>query len=290
MGEKHERTADTEKRRLSALESIDASFAALKKQAEEEKRKPEPYRAEGRSSETMEKINASFAERREAAKGAGEKEDRESGTELAWKLAAGALTVVLVAAVIIFIVMVYQGSSRDGDGGGTMPAVQSTEPEAATEPGGGRTETAEETETAAGTESAGRVIPEEYETILTEEEIEEWKNRETDNSRLFVQMNQKLRIASDKKVYIRLINPPYSAFGIQVKVYTQDDPETVLYQSDILEPGTILEYAEFGSSPEPGQYAAEVEYTVYDKDGNKIGTHEVAVEITAEAQQDAAGQ
>lgn len=302
MSEKHKVPAETEEKYLSALEKINASFAELKKEAEQGDKKLEPHRMEAQASDTMEKINASFAAVQQKAA----KRDKKEDKEWLWNLAAGILTVLLILATVTFIVMIYRGSSQDGNDAEHTPAVQITETEETKTTERSSEDTEKESEKASegtGTEKqteaesgetaaaeAGRVIPEEYEAILNEKEKEEWKGRKTDSSRLFVQMNQKLNLDGDGNVYLRLINPPYSAFDIQIRVYIQDDPETVLFQSEVLEPGTILEYADFDSVPEPGEYAAGVEYTVYDKKGNKIGTHEVSVELSTQGQQGAAGE
>jgi len=302
VSENHKVPADTEEKHLSALESINASFAELKKEAQQGNRRLEPRRMEAQASDTMERINASFAAvQREAAK-----QEKKGDKEWLWNLATAILTALLILATVIFIVIIYRGGSQDGNDTEHTPAVQITETEETKTTESGSEDTEEVTENASeGTETegqteaesgetaaedAGRTIPEEYEAILNEKEKEEWIGRKTDNSRLFVQMNQKLNPDKDGKVYLRLINPPYSAFNIQIRVYIQDDPETVLYQSEVLKPGTILEYADFDSVPEPGEYAAGVEYTVYDDKGNKIGTHEVAVELSAQEQQGAAGE
>lgn len=324
MEENHNIPSDTQKEQLSALESINASFAALKEEASRDGKKLVSHDMETKSSGTIDKINASFAAARRAAAPA-EKEEEDSQHGGVWNVITGILVVVLIAAAVLFLVVIHRGI-RQGEGDAAhTPAVQETDTEGQSENGrqedwadtgtekdgtpetqvkadgeqaDAQTET-EQTDGQPGTQAeagqteaagAGRAIPEEYETILNEEEKEEWKNRETDSSRLFVQLNQKLNVDKNRNAYLRLINPPYSAFYIQIKIYEQDNPETVLYQSDSLKPGTILEYAEFDSVPEPGQYGAEVEYTVYDKDGNKVGTHEVAVDMTVQEQQEAAGQ
>lgn len=301
MEEKHKTSSDIHERRLSALESINASFASMKEEAEKEHKKLEPRRREAQPSGTMDKINASFQEALSQEK---EKKKNGGDVEFIWTLAAGILVTVLIVAVVIFLVMLYRGSVQDSRDRENTPAVQISDSEEPSAEESVSTNAGEETGTeSSGTETIGtetadrretedmeRAIPEGYESILNEKEIEEWKNRETDNSRLFIQMNQKLNINDEGKAYLRLINPPYSAFNIQVKIYAQDNPEEVLYQSEVLEPGTILEYADFDSIPSPGQYEGGVEYTVYDKDGSIIGTHEVAVEITAQEQQEAAGQ
>lgn len=312
MGENHNMSSGPQKGQMSALESINASFVNLKEEAAREKKSLEPYKLRVEHSSTVDRINASFAAAQKEAERRGRRNDRETQVNFLWNVITGVLVAALVISTVVFLVMIYRGHTEEEEGVNPPPAVtmsetnterQSEESEELTE----SQTAAADTEETSGTETAGeqdteeetaqteqgdtpREIPEEYEDILTDNEKEEWKSRAADSSRLFVQMNQKLNVDGDQKVYIRLVNPPYSAFDIQIKIYTQDDPDTVLYQSEILKPGEILEYAEFENIPEAGDYTAGVEYTVYDSGGNRIGTHEVAVDITVQGQQEAAGQ
>lgn len=308
MGENHNMSSDKQKEHLSALESINASFTSMKEEAAKEKKSLESYKPRVESSGTVDRINASFAEAQKDAAKSSRRNERESQVNFVWNVITGILVTALIVSTVVFLVMIYKGHDQNRENEDNSPAVQmsDTDTESQTADSGMMTEsqTAEsgtETEMSSEEDTGGetaqteqadtpREIPEEYDSILTDNEKEEWKNRAADSSRLFVQMNQKLNVAGNKKVYLRLINPPYSTFDMQVKIYTQDDPETVLYQSGILKPGEILEYAEFENIPEPGDYAAGVEYTVYDENGNKIGTHEIAVDITVQEQSGAAGE
>lgn len=301
MGEKHSTTSDSRKEGLSALESINASFAELKEQAARGNTSLDSYKRQTASSSTLEKINASFAAaQKEAGRSKGQN-SRKSQVDFMWNVITGVLVTAMIVATVIFVIVIRKGSTPENPSDQTQP-VQTTESQTvSTEPPSETaSESQTETESASATETeserqteqenVSREIPEEYASILSDDEKKEWESRQADSSRLFVQINQKLNAAEDGNVYLRLVNPPYSAFNIQIKVYIQDAPDTVLYQSDIMEPGNILEYAEFDNLPEPGEYTAGVEYTVYGSDGNKIGTHEVAVDLTVQTQQAAAGE
>lgn len=76
MGEKHSTTSDSRKEGLSALESINASFADLKEQAARGNTSLDSYKRQTASSSTLEKINASFAAAQKRRAGA---KDRTAG-------------------------------------------------------------------------------------------------------------------------------------------------------------------------------------------------------------------
>lgn len=315
MEEKKQNILDTQEQKLSALESINASFAAMKKDASKYQKERESVNVRKEGLHALDEINASFAEKRGKLKAPAENEKAVgSRISLMWNLVSGVLILIIIISTVALVSMVYRGTGereevqtgetsvtqntgdteqnpdRTGETGETEQNPEETAETGETEPNSeetGETGETEQTEkqTEAVSESNGirYTIPEEYEDILTEKEKEKWRTREKDPSRLFVQINQKMEITDRENVYLRLINPPYSALKIQVKIYMKEEPDTVLYQSDIVEPGTVLEYVPFAQVPEDGEHAAEVEYTVYDEEGNRLGTHKMAIDITVKS-------
>lgn len=124
-------------------------------------------------------------------------------------------------------------------------------------------------------------IPAEYQEILTEQEQLEWKEKETDPTQVFIQINKSVDVRDMTNVGLRFINPPYSAYGIQLKIYQNDLPDQILYQSEVIEPGTILNQVAFLGTVIPGSHAATAEYMAFDKEGNVIGTYNVDLTIEA---------
>ena len=121
------------------------------------------------------------------------------------------------------------------------------------------------------------------ESILTEDEQAKWKNEEVEvnGEKIFVELNTMIKL-DGQKAYIRLINPIYSSYTVSVTIYPQNDEESILYQSEHLAPGTILEAIMLEQEPKEKERSAVVLYTVYDSDGKEIGTHAVDVEFTNE--------
>lgn len=291
---KVEQTQSAEENKpMSALDAINASFAAQRTKMGTEKGKAKPASA------------------KKDKKPAGGKKKNSGNEDLKWNLITGLLVLVIIVVAAVIVVTLYQSSRAQGQAGtqqtegvgqteDTAQGSQNTENENETSEnaqaqtdhdaesdqnqeteGTGDEETGDTDQTEAQTQG---VVPEEYTSILTEEEQKEWKEKQKDSSRVFIQLNQKVEITDMENVYLRLINPPYSVFTIQVKVYPEDAPENILYESDRVAPGTVLEYVPFSGTLDGGSHPAKVEYTVYDEDGNELGTHvvDITLEVNAE--------
>lgn len=282
---KVEQTQSAEENKpVSALDAINASFAAQRNEMGGNKGKAKPASAE--------------KEKRPA-----EGKKKSSGKEdLKWNLVTAFLILVIIVVAAVIVVTLYQSSRAEGQTGTEPPQTAESQQTGNTEQSNqeteaqtdknSETETSKETESTEGeeedinqTESQTQgIVPQEYISILTEDEQKEWKEKQKDSSRVFIQLNQRVEITDMENVYLRLINPPYSVFTIQVKIYPESDPMSVLYESDRVAPGTVLEYVPFSGTLDAGSHPAKVEYTVYDEDGNKLGTHvvDITLEVNAE--------
>lgn len=299
--QEQENQDSAQKKPMSALDAINASFAAQKEEMDSGKKKSkakEPKREPDRAKETV-------------VKKTGKNE------ELKWNLITAFLVLVIVVVAVVIVATLYMGSRADNPSavgmteqtvGSTSAAgnenteetsgetqenaetqsetqeSQSEQPEEESQTSSEQSESAqtESQEESAQSETQG-IVPEEYTSILTEEEQQEWREKEKDPSRVFIQLNQRIEITDMQNVYLRLINPPYSAFTIQVRVYPEDNAEQILYESDRVAPGTVLEYVSFSGELEAGSHPAKVEYTVYDEDGNELGIHEVDITLEVSA-------
>lgn len=285
---KVEQTQSAEENKpMSALDAINASFAAQRTKMGTDKEKAKPASAKKEKKPT------------------GGKKKNSGNEDLKWNLITGFLVLVIIVVAAVIVVTLYQSSRAQGQAGtqqtgDTAQGSQNTEKENETsENAQAQTDNHAESDQNQGTESTEDeetgdadqteaqtqgVVPEEYASILTEEEQKEWKEKQKDSSRVFIQLNQKVEITDMQNVYLRLINPPYSVFTIQVRVYPEDAPENILYESDRVAPGTVLEYVPFSGTLDGGSHPANVEYTVYDEDGNELGTHvvDITLEVNAE--------
>lgn len=121
------------------------------------------------------------------------------------------------------------------------------------------------------------------ETSLSEEDQEKWTSTDVNGENIYVELNSKIYL-DGSKAYIRLINPIYSAYYYTITIYPEAEEDNLLYQSEVIAPGTILEVAMLTAEPTEEQYPAVVKYRIYDGDGNEMGTHPVKVEFTTDEQ------
>jgi sortase A len=98
--------------------------------------------------------------------------------------------------------------------------------------------------------------------ILTNEEKQNWKNKSVDEGKAYMELNSKVPV-SEKMATIRLINPPYSDFIIEVEYKLKDNGQ-ILYKTEKLNPGTIVNTAYFDCNLQKGIYNATAEYKFYD--------------------------
>jgi len=122
------------------------------------------------------------------------------------------------------------------------------------------------------------------ESILSEEENEKWATTDLDGEKIYIVLNTKIYL-DGSRAYIRLINPIYSTYFYNITICPEGEEDTILYQSEKIAPGTILEAVTLTTEPTEEQYSAIVKYQVYDGEGNELGTHPVNVEFTSEESQ-----
>lgn len=105
-------------------------------------------------------------------------------------------------------------------------------------------------------------VTEQYREWLTPQEIEAWNNTRLQSGKVFLKMKTEIQVSEGTKAYIRLINPPYCAYDCRFRI-TEEDTGQVLYESDILAPGTVQNYAGLGSTPDYGETPVVVKWLFY---------------------------
>ena len=120
---------------------------------------------------------------------------------------------------------------------------------------------------------------------LPEAEAEKWKSKEKDKELVFISLNTNLTMKQgDKEANLSLINPPYSAYDFRITIVLKNDPETVLYESDLVKPETFYQTVEFQESLSTGNYDAVVYYTFYkETEDDVLGTYDVPITIKVTA-------
>jgi len=118
-----------------------------------------------------------------------------------------------------------------------------------------------------------------YENYLSSEEQEQWKTKEIDPDELFIQVNTKVTVdEKTQEAVLHLVNPPYSAYELSVEIYLSEDSEQILYHSERINPGTLVETFEMAESLKEGMYPVIIRYTFYDGE-ETLGSHLVAGEF-----------
>lgn len=229
----------------------------------EEKKRPgdQPY--------SLEELNQQFSS---ITKKTGKKEN--SGVLMPLILVA----VVLIAALIVWQVRAGTSSTQSTEGSSrevTTAANRISEPEPDME---SQPLADPEPQSPAATEAETF-----HESILSEEEQEKWASHELNGENIYVELNSKIYLDGNN-AYIRLINPIYSAYYYSITIYPAGEEEAILYQSEKIAPGTILEAVMLSKVPTQEQYPAVVKYLVYDENGSGLGTYSVNVEFTNDEQ------
>ena len=113
---------------------------------------------------------------------------------------------------------------------------------------------------------------------LTVEERENWESIEVQEGKFYVELNGRIEV-NNKKANIRLVNPIYSAYTISIQLWEKDDESNLLYESEKLRPGTILEMIRLSEPLTKEESTCIVKYIIYDEEGNEKATHPMDVKL-----------
>ena len=114
-----------------------------------------------------------------------------------------------------------------------------------------------------------------YGEILTEEEQKAWGTKEVQRGEAVFQLNLEIPVdVRSRRAEIRLVHPPYSDFICQVEL-TEEESGIVLYESEEMIPGTVIQYAILSETMAEGTYDAIARYTFTDGKGKVYGTYDV---------------
>lgn len=114
--------------------------------------------------------------------------------------------------------------------------------------------------------------------ILTEEEKQEWEMTPVDDTGVFLDVITRWELEpGEKTIFLRLVNPPYSAYPLKVEIYLENAPQDILYSSKLLKPGEYITYAELKKTVEAGSHEAILHYYFYrdEKMEYLLGQYEV---------------
>ena len=122
-----------------------------------------------------------------------------------------------------------------------------------------------------------KIVP----VILTSEEQEKWMNMEAQKGKFYIELNTRIKV-DDTKAYIRLINPIYSAYTFSIQMWEKGDKTNLLYASEKLMPGTILEAVNLTRPLTSEEHEVVVNYVVYDEAGEESDSYPVDVKLIKE--------
>lgn len=118
----------------------------------------------------------------------------------------------------------------------------------------------------------------------TEEEIKEILQRKADESSFSFEINSRPIFKDGKsKGNLRIANPPYNKYSIEVEIKLDSDNKTV-FKSGKIEPNHYIEYAKLTKHLKAGEYNATATINAYDtKTGAYKGTSAAKLIIKIES-------
>lgn len=169
---------------------------------------------------------------------------------------------VIVAAVIILLIIIVVCIWRLSAGSDSKAVSVTGTPDTV------------ETEESNENDSAEVMEESSGDSALNEEELEKWQTQESAENKIYIELNTEINLVGTR-AFIRLINPIYGSNTLSVAIYAKDEAGTLLYQSERLAPGTILEAVTFSQEPEVTE--GTIRYTAFNDAGEEIGSHPVDV-------------
>lgn len=118
----------------------------------------------------------------------------------------------------------------------------------------------------------------------TEEQIKEILQRKADESSFSFEINSRPIFKDGKsKGNLRIANPPYNKYAIEVEIKLDSDNKTV-FKSGKIEPNHYIEYAKLTKKLKAGEYNATATINAYDtKNGEFKGTSAAKLIIKVES-------
>ncbi len=121
--------------------------------------------------------------------------------------------------------------------------------------------------------SSGAIVKDGIIPGYTAEQIQEMMQREADKSTFSFEVNARPVFADgDAEGNLRIANPPYNAYAIQVEIKLDDNQKTI-FKTVKLQPNQYIEKAKLFEYLEAGEYSATATITAYDVETDEfVGT------------------
>ncbi len=133
--------------------------------------------------------------------------------------------------------------------------------------------------------SSGAIVKEGVIPGYTAEQIQEMMQRKADKSTFSFELNAR-PVFSDgnSEGNLRIANPPYSAYAIQVEISLDSNQKTI-FKTIKLQPNQYIEKAKLFEQLESGEHAATATINAYDLETDElVGTSSAKLIITIDNQ------
>lgn len=131
--------------------------------------------------------------------------------------------------------------------------------------------------------SSGAIVKDGIIPGYTAEQIQEMMQREADRTTFSFEVNARPVFADgDAEGALRIANPPYNVYAIQVEIKLDDNQKTV-FKTVKLQPNQYIEKAKLFEHLEAGEYAATATISAYDVETDEfVGTSSAKLIIKVE--------
>lgn len=131
--------------------------------------------------------------------------------------------------------------------------------------------------------SAKRIsVTEKYRGLLDAQEMEAWKETKVQPGKAYIQLKTEIHVSEGNMADIRLANPPYCIYDCQIEI-AEKETEKLLYKSEKLSPGTMIETMALEERPDYGETDVTVTYFFYRHGKDRlIRSREIAAVLKTE--------
>ena len=116
------------------------------------------------------------------------------------------------------------------------------------------------------------------EDFLSSGERQKWKSGMTEEELIPIELNQQIEV-HNQRAFTRIVNPVYSRYAVRVTIMLKENREEILYQSEKLSPGTVLEAVQLSRTLTAESNEAVIEYVIYDQEDKILGTYPVEAKL-----------
>lgn len=122
-----------------------------------------------------------------------------------------------------------------------------------------------------------------YREYLSKAEQKEWDDKSRRIKDNYAQISQ--RITIDQKTgtaLVHYVNPLYGANLSKLSLRLEEDEEIILYESEQISPGTVIETVKVQESLDVGKYNGHAYFEFYTDQKKLLSEHNVALEIVVQ--------